>query len=342
VPLLDSQVQTTDTLRVWARSLAGVTEQVATNDPQLRTLLGTGPGFAQEAARLLDQVKLTLPVLLANLTTIGQVGVTYHPSLEQLLVLFPHYVASLQTIAPQHNPTGYVLGEFALQTADPPPCTVGFLPPSSWRSPADTTTIDTPDGLYCKLPQDSPISVRGARNYPCMGVPGKRAPTVQLCDSQSGFEPLAQRQHALGPYPIDPNLMSQGIPPDNRVNPDANIYGPLQGTPLPAQSSAGADNVPPPPDISSPAAPRAPGGAPADAPSPVPTQLAPLDRPDGPTPSMAPSAFTNARLEPGPSVAVAHYNPKTGEYVTPGGQVLQQSNLATPTPARSWKDLLPT
>lgn len=60
---------------------------------------------------------------------------------------------------------------------------VGFLPPSRWRSPADVTEADTPDNLYCKLPQDSPISVRGARNYPCMGKPGKRAPTVEICNS---------------------------------------------------------------------------------------------------------------------------------------------------------------
>ena len=48
------------------------------------------------------------------------------------------------------------------------------------------TDIDTPDGLYCKLPQDSPIAVRGARNYPCMDKPGKRAPTVEICESDQG------------------------------------------------------------------------------------------------------------------------------------------------------------
>ena len=109
---------------------------------------------------------------------------------------------------------------------DPPPCTVGFLPPSSWRSPADTTEMDTPDGLYCKLPQDSPSSVRGARNYPCMGQPGKRAPTVEICNSDKPYEPLAMRQHVLGPYPLDPNLISQGIPPDQRINLGERILAP--------------------------------------------------------------------------------------------------------------------
>ena len=40
-PLLDSQAETTDSIRTWARSLAGVTEQLAQNDPQIRALLRT-------------------------------------------------------------------------------------------------------------------------------------------------------------------------------------------------------------------------------------------------------------------------------------------------------------
>ena len=89
VPLVDSQAQTADSIRTWARSLAGVSQQLATDDPQVRTLLHAGPDAADEASRLLNQIKPTLPVLLANLTSIGQVAVTYNPSLEQLLVLLP-------------------------------------------------------------------------------------------------------------------------------------------------------------------------------------------------------------------------------------------------------------
>ena len=46
---------------------------------QGRAILQRGPGFAQEVSGLLTQVKPTLPVLLANLTTLGQVLVTYNP-----------------------------------------------------------------------------------------------------------------------------------------------------------------------------------------------------------------------------------------------------------------------
>jgi ABC-type transporter Mla subunit MlaD len=232
-PVLDSLAQTADSTRRWAHGLAGVTEQIANDDNQIRTLLHTGPEAADEAARLLEQVKPTLPILLANLTTIGQIGVTYHPSLEQLLVLLPPAVAAFQSALPTNNYTGQPIGGFHFALADPPACTVGFLPPSAWRSPADTTTVDTPDGLYCKLPQDSPIAVRGARNYPCMGHPGKRAPTVEICNSDKPFMPLAMRQHFAGPYPLDPNLIAQGVPPDNRITANDHIFGPIEGTSLP-------------------------------------------------------------------------------------------------------------
>ncbi|MGH3582172.1 MAG: MCE family protein, partial [Mycobacterium sp.] len=205
-PLIDSQAKTTDAIRTWSRSLAGVTGQVAANDPQIRTLLQQGPGFAQEVSGLLNDIKPTLPLLLANLNTVGQVLLAYNPSIEQLMVLLPGYIGAQQSFGlPKSTATGLPQGDFSLTLSDPPACTVGFLPPSSWRSPADTTTIDTPDDLYCKLPQDSPTSVRGARNFPCIEHPGKRAPTVQLCDDPRGFIPLAMRQHITGPAPFDPN-----------------------------------------------------------------------------------------------------------------------------------------
>ena len=319
-PLLDGGVVSANSLRAWARGLAGVTGQLATNDPQFRGLLQNAPGALDEASQLLKQVKPTLPVLLANLTTVGQIGVTYHASLEQLLVLLPPFIASLQTVGlPRNNPTGYTQGDFTVTLNDPPACTVGFLPPSSWRSPSDLSDIDTPDGLYCKLPQDSPIAVRGARNYPCMGQPGKRAPTVEICESDKPFEPLAMRQHVIGPYPVDPNLLAQGIPPDDRVTFQENIFGPLEGTPMPPGPAPAADAPP----------------APAEA---VPPTVPPASPPGA---VVAPSAFSPGKTG-GPSVVIATYDPKTGQYATPDGGVYRQTNLVPQSGDRSWEDLLPT
>jgi virulence factor Mce-like protein len=341
---LDAQAQTTDATRVWAASLAGITGQLATNDGEIRSLLQNGPGFAQEVSRLLDAVKPTLPVLLADLTTIGKIGVVYNASLEQLLVLLPPYVAATQTYSTINHPAGIPGGDFTLGIGDPPACTVGFLPPSAWRSPSDTSIVDTPDDIYCKLPQDSPIAVRGARNYPCMEHPGKRAPTVQLCNSPEGFQPLAQRQHALGPYPIDPNLISQGVPPDSRALPDSNIYGPLDGSPLPpgvaAPPPGAAPGPVPPPTMPQPVGPLPPGPVlltnPPEGAGPLPGPVAGAPAPEV---GVVPSGYAGS--DPGgPSVAFATYNPRTGEYLAPDGNLYTQTDLVkTPT---SWQDLMAT
>jgi phospholipid/cholesterol/gamma-HCH transport system substrate-binding protein len=321
VPLLDSQAATADSIRTWSRSLAGITQTVAGDDIAVHTLLQTGPGAASEVSELLNQIKPTLPVLLANVGTVGQVLLTYNPSLEQLLVLLPPAIASLQSSGlAKNSPTGMPIGEFAISIGDPPPCTVGFLPPSSWRSPADTTTIDTPDGLYCKLPQDSPISVRGARNYPCMGKPGKRAPTVQICDSDKPFMPLAMREHTLGPYPLDPNLLSQGIPPDDRTTADQHTFGPVNGTPLPPGA--------------------APSGTPPGGPGPQPAAPPPAAGPSG-GPAAAPSSSRITEPRAKPAAAVAEYDRRSGRYLTADGQLFRQSNLVAAAAPRSWKDMLP-
>lgn len=317
-PLLDGQAEKVDSIRTWASSLAGITGQIAGRDEQVRTILRTGAGAADEASRLLDQIKPTLPVLLANLTTVGKIGVTYNASIEQLLVLLPPYLAATQSYGSSlNNPTGMALSEFSLTLGDPPACSVGFLPPSSWRSPADLSDVDTPEGLYCKLPQDSPIGVRGARNFPCMAQPGKRAPTVEICESERSYEPLAMRQHATGPYPIDPNLIAQGVAPDDRITFQEQIFGPVEGTPLPP-AEGGVVPMPPAEGGVVPGPPAAPA--------------------DGGAVPAAPSAHESG--SEGPSVAFTTYNPQTGQYAAPDGKVYTQTDLVA-QPAQSWKDLLP-
>ncbi|BBU21331.1 MCE family protein [Mycobacterium xenopi] len=372
VPLLDSQARTTDSVRTWARSLAGISDVLVTDDSRVRTLLQNGPEAANEASRLFEQIKPTLPVLLANLTTIGQIGVTYHPGLEQLLVLLPTAVAIEQAAGPVNHPEGFAQGDFALTIDDPPICTVGFLPPSQWRSPADTSDIDTPDDMYCKLPQDSPLSVRGARNYPCMDKPGKRAPTVEICKSDKPYMPLAMRQHTLGPYPLDPNLLAQGIPPDDRVTASDRLYAPTEGTPLPPGAiprgtPPGPRGATPPPGTLGAAAPPQPSSgpppaiiapqsgevspiAPLDVPSPgespprsasPPPTIPPPANVNGGQPQAAPSAFGTIKESRLP-VVIAKYDQRTGRYVGPDGKLYQQSDLVSPSAPKKWQDLLPT
>jgi hypothetical protein len=200
-----------------------------------------------------------------------------------------------------------------------------------------------------------------------MGHPGKRAPTVEICNSDKPYMPLAMRQHVLGPSPIDPNLLAQGIPPDDRVTADKRMFGPVEGTPLPLGAvprgtPAGPRGTNPPPGTLGAATPPAPSSAanmstqagdfPSIAPLDVPSAPSTLHRPpappkppaviDGSRPQAAPSSFGGKTTKPVPSVAVATYDPRTGRYLTPDGKFYEQSDLATSTAPKKWQDLLPT
>jgi phospholipid/cholesterol/gamma-HCH transport system substrate-binding protein len=148
---------------------------------------------------------------------------------------------------------------------------------------------------------------------------------------------LAMRQHALGPYPLDPNLIAQGIPPDDRVTFGDNIFGPVEGTPLPPGAvPSGSPPGPPSP----PAAPPTPESA-----VPPPAPAAAASPAAGPGGAAAPASAKSSSVRgpaPGPSVALAQYNPLTGQYATPDGQIFTQTDLVAPHAARTWKDFFPT
>lgn len=217
-PLLDTQTDTSDAVRSWAAHLAGITTQFQAHDKDVRGILHNGPSAADQTRQLLDRLNPTLPVLFANLTQLAPVLVTYRNDLEQLLVLVPLGVQTVQASAiggKDTQSTGLQLN-FNLNVNLPRPCSTGFLPPQQIRSPSAVDSPDRPAGdLYCRTPQDSQFNVRGARNIPCETRPGKRAPTVKMCESDENFVPLNDGNNWKG----DPNatVTGQDVP---QLSPD--------------------------------------------------------------------------------------------------------------------------
>jgi phospholipid/cholesterol/gamma-HCH transport system substrate-binding protein len=88
-----------------------------------------------------------------------------------------------------------------------------------------------PGNLYCRVPQDAPFNVRGARNIPCETKPGKRAPTAAMCESDENYIPLNDGYNWKG----DPNatISGQAIPqlppgtPGSTASPQAPDPAPL-------------------------------------------------------------------------------------------------------------------
>jgi phospholipid/cholesterol/gamma-HCH transport system substrate-binding protein len=212
-PVLDSQTETSSAIQGWAAHVATVTRELAVHDADVAGVIDQGAPALDQARQLIDRLQPTLPILLANLTSVGKVGIAYHNSLEQILVLAPQLIAIEQgSLAANVNTKQDYKGaylSFNLNLNLPPPCTTGYLPAQQVRSAA---LVDYPDrapgDLYCRTPQDSPFNVRGAKNTPCETVPGKRAATVRECESDQNYVPLNDGFNWKG----DPNATLSGQP----------------------------------------------------------------------------------------------------------------------------------
>ena len=236
-PFLEAQIRSGDDIRSSADGLARLTTELANADPQVRQVLTAAPGAAAEASETFSGIRPSFPVLAYNLANFGRVGVIYHKSIEQALVIFPALQASLLTIGGQLPVNEGGKQDFKISINDPPPCITGFLPGAEIRTPGDTTLRDLPTDLYCKVSQNDPSVVRGARNYPCQEFPGKRAPTIQLCRDPAGYVPLGNNPWRGPPVPIGTpmDVMEDDTPEDGRniLPPNKFPYIPPENDPDP-------------------------------------------------------------------------------------------------------------
>ncbi len=234
-PLLNTQLVSSGDIRSWAANIADLTTQLRTADPALRGILQHGPAAADTADQLFQQLAPTLPLLLANLTTTGQVALTYNPAIEEILVLLPPMIAAQNTTGLRGAADAGARVIFAMEVQDPPACTAGYLPASQRRSPTADDSPNTPSNLYCNVPHNSQFAVRGMRNIPCLNNPGVRAASPDQCLNgelpPSGDNgPTELGPAAAGP-PLPNGHAATGTPP---ANAPAAAGPPSMNSPAPA------------------------------------------------------------------------------------------------------------
>lgn len=353
-PFLQAQIRAGGDIKSLADGLARFTWQLRAADPRLRDTLADAPDAIDEANTAFSGICPSFPALAASLANLGRVGVIYHKSIEQLLVVFPALFAAIITSAggvPQDE--GAKL-DFKIDLHDPPPCMTGFLPPPLVRSPADESVREIPRDMYCKTAQNDPSTVRGARNYPCQEFPGKRAPTVQLCRDPRGYVPVGTNPWRGPPIPygtevtdgrniLPPNKFPY-IPPGADPDPGVPIVGPpppgqVAGPgPAPHQPAQPApppnDNGPPPPFTS-----WMPPGYPPEPPQvPYPATIPPPPPPEGtgPPPGPAPGPQPQAS---GPAYTI--YDQLSGAFADPaGGTGIFAPGMTGASSAENWVDLM--
>jgi phospholipid/cholesterol/gamma-HCH transport system substrate-binding protein len=310
-PILDSQVNSGDAIQRWAANLNTLGAQTAQQDQALRSDLQQAAPTADAVATVFNNVRDSLPQTLANLEIVFDLLKRYHKGVEQSLVILPQGAAVAETSTTIYP--GQALLNFGLSINQPPPCLTGFLPASEWRSPADTSTAPLPSGTYCKIPKDYQANVvRGARNYPCADVPGKRAATPSECRSNEPYVPLG-----TNPWYGDPNQIR------NCPAPAARCDQPVDpGKVIPAPSVNNGMNPAPADRLPQPAAPRSD----------------PLSPPGIGTVQCSGQQPNPCIYTPAPS-PTAIYSPSSGEVTAPDGKKYTVSNSSN-TGDDGWKEML--
>jgi phospholipid/cholesterol/gamma-HCH transport system substrate-binding protein len=310
-PIIDSQVNSGDSIERWSHNLDILAAQSAQNDQHVQSVLTQAAPTADQINTVFNDVRESLPQTLANLEIVLDMLKRYHKGVEQLLVAYPQGAAEGQTVTTPFP--GYAALGTSLTINQPPPCLTGFLPAPQWRSPADTSLAPMPSGTYCRIPQDAPANaVRGARNLPCVDAPGKRAATPRECRDAKPYVPLG-----TNPWYGDPNQLLTCPAPaarcDQPVKPGQVIPAPSVDN---GMNPAPADRVPgTPPPISDPLSRPGSGAV----------------RCNGQQPN--PCVYTPG----GPPAAL--YSPQSGELVGPDGAKYSVEN-STRTGDDGWKDML--
>ena len=289
-----------------------IAAQSAAEDQALRSALQAAPPTLDQVSATFNDVRDSLPQTLANLEIVIDMLKRYHKGVEQALVILPQGASVVQAGTVFENEG---LLHFALSINQPPPCLTGFLPASEWRSPADTSMAPLPSGTYCKIPKDYQGNVvRGARNYPCADVPGKRAATPKECRSDEPYQPLG-----TNPWYGDPNQIVSCPAPGARCD-----RPPKPGFVIPAPSINNGMNPMPADQLP-------PTGSPAPVSDPL--------TPPGKAPSSAvdnnPIRARTLRHQEDSAI----YSPASGEVVGPDGVKYSVSNSSNPGDD-GWKEML--
>jgi phospholipid/cholesterol/gamma-HCH transport system substrate-binding protein len=310
-PILDSQVNSGDAIERWARNLNILSAQAAENDQHVQSILSQAAPTADLVNAVFSDVRESLPQTLANLEIVLDMLKRYNKGVEQMLVYLPGGASNAQTVVGTYP--GEALQDLTLTVNQPPPCLTGFLPAAEWRSPADTSPKPVPSGLYCKIPQDTPANdVRGARNLPCVDVPGKRAASPRECRDPKPYVPAG-----TNPWYGDPNQILTCPAPaarcDQSVRPGMVIPAPSVDngvTPAPSDQVSGT-----PPPVSDTLTRPGMGTVQCNGQQPNPCVYTPI----------------------GPPSAV--YSPQSGELVGPDGVRYSVEN-STKTGDEGWKEML--
>ena len=182
--VLRTQIDSTSSIKSFARDLALLSDTLVTSDADLRRVINSGSATANQLRTFLEENEVNLGQLINNLVTTGEIVVEHLDGIEQILVLYPYVVEGGYTVVDKDEQTGLYDAHFGMiLTQEPHVCTEGYESTDT-RTPQDRRDLPMNEDARCTEPQ-SQSSARGAQHAPRAGA-ADRAPVIGTYDSGTG------------------------------------------------------------------------------------------------------------------------------------------------------------
>jgi len=199
--VLRGQMDSTDSIKLFARDLSLFSGTLAGSDKALREVIDNGSATATQLRTFLQDNRVDLAELINNLVTTGDVVVKHLDGVRQILVIYPYVVEGGFTVVSKSPDTGLYDAHFGLVlTQDPKVCEHGYES-THVRSPQDRGDRPMNTQAHCAEPP-SVSDARGAQNAPRAGA-AYRAPVAS-------YDPTTGKL-AWGDK-VDPALAQPGTP----------------------------------------------------------------------------------------------------------------------------------
>ncbi|HEX6521046.1 MAG TPA: MCE family protein [Streptosporangiaceae bacterium] len=175
--VLNTQADNAANIKDFSRNLAAFTTQLRDSNGDLTGSLAQAPGAITQLNDLIGQLQPTIPLLLDNLTSVGEVTKVYAPNIQQGLVILPADINDLISAIDSSPVPGTSNVNFKVEanspcTRDiPRPCGSPTAPGTSRRPPRRRTA---PPHTARSRMSAAPVTIR-ARTTPPSGPRRPRA-----------------------------------------------------------------------------------------------------------------------------------------------------------------------
>jgi phospholipid/cholesterol/gamma-HCH transport system substrate-binding protein len=162
--VLDTQNDLSNDIVAFSRHLASFTDTLRGSDKDLRKLINNGVPASTQLSGLVHGIDASLPVVLNNLVSVGQVTAVRVPAIRQILIIYPYVVATSYGLFPDNGSTRF--GVPVPPSSSGEPCAKGYFPKAKRRLPSVLTYAKIRYNDYCKEPTSADVDPRGSREAP--------------------------------------------------------------------------------------------------------------------------------------------------------------------------------